>query len=88
MSKIKPYFIVSVIMLTILGMFYVWTKMESVKLGYDINKLNVVKLKLEYSHKELLIKETALSSPLRIYNIAEKMNFIYPKEGEIIMVHD
>ncbi len=88
MSKIKPYFIVSIIIFTILGMFYVWTTMESIKLGYDINKLNVVKSRLEHKHKELVIKKTALSSPSRIYRIAKKMGFVYPKEGEIIMVND
>ncbi len=88
MSKIKPYFIVAIITFTILGMFYVWTTMESIKLGYDINKLNIIKSKIERKHKELLIKKAALSSPSRIYKIAKKMGFIYPKEGEIIMVHD
>ena len=88
MSKIKPYLIVLIIMFTILGMFYVWTTMESIKLGYDINKLNTIKSGLEHKHKELLIKKTALSSPSRIYKIAKKMGFIYPKEGKIIMVHD
>ena len=67
MSKIKPYFIVLVIILTILGIFYVWTSMESIKLGYDITKLNNIKSKLEHKRKELLIKKTALSSPSRIY---------------------
>ncbi len=88
MSKIKPYFIVLVIILTVLGIFYVWTTMESIKLGYNITKLNNTISKLEHKHKELLIKKTALSSPSRIYGIAGKMGFIYPKEGEIIMVHD
>ncbi len=88
MSKIRPYFIVIVIVLTVLGIFYVWTSMESIKLGYDISKLNAVKAKLEHKHKELLIKKTALDSPSRIYAVAKKMGFIYPKEGEIIMVHD
>ncbi len=88
MSKIKPYFIVLIIILTVLGIFYVWTTMESIKLGYDITKLNDVKSKLEHKRKELLIKKTALSSPSRIYGIAGKMGFIYPEEGEIIMVHD
>lgn len=88
MYKIKPYFIVFIIILTILGIFYVWTTMESMKLGYDINKLNYIKTKLEHKHKELLIKKTALSSPSRIYGISKKMGFIYPKEGEIIMVHE
>ena len=88
MSKIKPYFIVLIIMFTILGMFYVWTTMESIKLGYDINKLNTIKSGLEHKHKELLIKKTALSSPSRIYKITKKMGFIYPKEGKIIMFHD
>ncbi|MCL4542418.1 MAG: cell division protein FtsL [Deltaproteobacteria bacterium] len=87
MSKIKPYFIVLTIIFTISGMFYVWTTMESIKLGYDINKLNIIKSRLEHAHKELLIKKTALSSPSRIYKIAKKMGFIYPKEGEIIMIH-
>ncbi|MDA8298764.1 MAG: cell division protein FtsL [Deltaproteobacteria bacterium] len=88
MTKIKPYFIILVIILTILGIFYVWTAMESIKLGYDITKLNDIKSKLEHKNKKLLIKKTALSSPSRIYGIAKKMGFIYPKEGEIIMVHD
>ncbi len=88
MTKIKPYFIVLVIILTMLGIFYVWTAMESVKLGYNITRLNDIKLKLEHKNKKLLIKKTALSSPSRIYGIAKKMGFIYPEEGEIIMVHD
>ena len=88
MSKIKPYFIVLVIILTVLGMFYVWTTMESIKLGYEINRLNIAKSKLEHKQKKLLIKKTALSSPARIYGIAVKMGFVYPKEGKIIMVHD
>lgn len=88
MSKIKPYFIVLVIILTVMGMFYVWTTMESIKLGYDIDKLNRVKAGLEHKRKKLLITKTALSSPGRIYGIASKMGFVYPKEGEIIMVHE
>lgn len=88
MSKIKPYFIVLVIILTILGIFYVWTTMESIRLGYDINRLNHIKSNLVHKNKELLIKKTALSSPSRIYSIAVKLGFIYPKEGEIIIVHD
>lgn len=88
MSRIKPYFIVIAVILTILGLFYVWTTMETIKLGYDINRLTNKKLKLEHKQKTLLIKKTALESPSRIYAIAKKMGFIYPKEGEIIMIHD
>lgn len=88
MSRIKPYFIVLIAIFAIMGMFYVWIAMESIKLGYDINRLNAVKAELEHKHKKLLIKKTALSSPSRIYKLAKEMGFIYPKEGEIIMVHD
>jgi cell division protein FtsL len=87
MSKIKPHFIILIILFAVLGMFYVWTSMESMKLGYEINKLNVVKEKLIHVNKRLIIKKTALKSPSRIYKIAKKMGFIYPKEGEIVMVH-
>lgn len=88
MSKIRPYFIILAVIITVLGLFYVWTTMESLKLGYEIEKLSAVKTKIEHENKELLIKKTALDSPSRIYVIAKKMGFFYPKEGEIIMVND
>ena len=81
MTKIKPYFIILVIILTILGIFYVWTAMESIKLGYDITKLNDIKSKLEHKNKKLLIKKTALSSPSRIYGIAKKNGFYLSERG-------
>lgn len=88
MSKIKPHFIVLIVLFAALGMFYVWTSMESMKLGYEISNLNAAKEKLIHTNKKLIIKKTALKSPSRIYKIAKKMGFKYPKEGEIVMVKE
>ncbi len=88
MSKIKMHFIALIVILAILGMFYVWTSMETMKFGYDIGKLTAIKAKLIHKNKKLVIQKASLESPSRIYKIAKKMGFIYPKEGEIIIVHD
>ncbi len=69
-------------------MFYVWIINENYKLGMEISRLSVVKTKLEHENKKLLIQKTSLESPSRICKYAKKMGFVYPEEGEVIMVHD
>jgi cell division protein FtsL len=88
MSKIKPYLIIMIFIISLTGIFYVWTNMESMKLGYEINKLETIKAGLIHKNKKLLIVKASLASPARIYKIAKKLGFVYPKEGEVIMIHE
>ncbi|MHB1680180.1 MAG: cell division protein FtsL [bacterium] len=88
MSKIKPYLIIMIFIISLTGIFYVWTNMESMKLGYEINKLETIKAKLVHKNKKLLIVKASLTSPSRIYKIAKKLGFVYPKEGEVVMIHE
>jgi cell division protein FtsL len=88
MSKIKPYLIIMIFIISLTGIFYVWTNMESMKLGYEINKLETIKAGLVHKNKRLLIVKASLASPARIYRIAKKIGFVYPKEGQVIMIHE
>jgi len=65
--------------------FYVWHQMESIRIGYEIGKLEEELLVLREDVKKLEIKKSSLLSLEKVEKIArEKLKLFTPKEEQII----
>ena len=65
--------------------FYVWYQTESVRLGLDINKSEVIIKQLEKDIEALKLKRAALLDPGRVETIArEKLGLSDPPDGDVI----
>ena len=65
--------------------FYIWHQMESVKIGYEIGKLEEKVLALKKEVEELETKKASLLSLERVEKIArEDLNMVKPEEKQLI----
>ncbi|MFQ5900013.1 MAG: cell division protein FtsL [Thermodesulfobacteriota bacterium] len=79
--------IVSIITVMAIVLFYVWSRLEIVNLGYNISKENSRKVELLKENKALRLELVNLKSPERIERIArEKSGLFYPLERQIVVI--
>src|SRR5688572_19390958 len=68
--------------------FFVWERVDIVRLGYQIERLKTQKVLLERERDQLQVKFSALTAPERIAKVAtEKLGLIPPQQGQVLMVH-
>jgi len=66
---------------------FVWERVDIVRVGYQVERLKVEKLRLERERDQLQIKFSALSAPGRIAKMAtEQLGMVLPQKGQVIMV--
>ncbi|MCC6139534.1 MAG: cell division protein FtsL [Nitrospira sp.] len=66
---------------------FVWERVDTVRLGYQVERLKHEKVVLERERDELKVKFSALSSPDRIAKVAtEKFGMSLPQPGQVVMV--
>ena len=82
------------IVILILGLsstflFYVWGKVDVVRVGYELDQLSKRKMALEQEHDRLQIRYSQLTAPDRIAKEASmKLHMKQPDPGQVILVSD
>ena len=76
-----------VAILGVVCLLYVWMRIDLLRVGYDIDRLEKRKAELERQHESLQFRFSQLTSPSRIAKEAtQKLGLRIPKPGQIVMV--
>lgn len=68
-------------------LFYVWQRVQVVRLGYQIERCKVEKTELIRKNRELLIEISSLTSPDRIERLAaSRVGLSIPEREQIVIV--
>ena len=68
--------------------FFVWERVDIVRLGYHIERLKAQKTLLERERDQLQVKFSALTAPERIAKVAtDKLGMLPPQQGQVLIVH-
>jgi cell division protein FtsL len=68
--------------------FFVWERVDIVRLGYHIERLKAQKVLLERERDQLQVKFSALTAPERIAKVAtDKLGMVPPQQGQVLIVH-
>jgi cell division protein FtsL len=66
---------------------FVWERVDIVRVGYQVERLKVEKVRLERERDQLRVKFSALSAPNRIAKVAtEQLGMTQPQKGQVILV--
>ena len=77
----------AIIIALLFVLFYLWSRLIVVSLGYEIAKANKEMAELMADNKRFKLEALSLKSPQRIEAIAlDRLGLVYPKEEQIIMV--
>jgi len=83
-KKIMLFVSCTIIVIFILT-FYIWHQMESIRIGYEIGKLEEKVLNLGRQVDELQTEKSYLLSLDRVEKIAkEKLNLVEPKKEQLV----
>lgn len=73
--------------MAILSLFYIWSRVQIVEYGYEINRLRIDNRVLMEEGKKLNVEISTLKSPQRIESLAqEKLGMTTPSKEQIIFV--
>jgi len=76
-----------VALLLFMGLFYVWTRMKLVQIGYEIASLEKKNNALKNRKRELLLEIASLQSPGQLEKQArKKLNLVFPTIGKVVHV--
>jgi cell division protein FtsL len=76
-----------VALLLFMGLFYVWTRMKLVQIGYEIASLEKKNNALKNRKRELLLEIASLQSPGRLERQArKKLGLVFPTIGKVVHV--
>lgn len=79
--------LLGILSVVIVSIFYLWIRLEVIKLGYEISEASRYQMELIQENKRLKIELSNLKSPERIERIArENLKLHYPMGEEVIMV--
>jgi cell division protein FtsL len=70
----------------IVGLFYVWTRMQVVQIGYEISSLEEKNKELQNRKRELLLEIASLQSPTELQQKAVKQGLRFPDMGKVLHV--
>ena len=77
-------------MVAILGvvcLLYVWMRIDILRVGYAVDRLEKKKVELERQHESLQARFSQLTSPSKLAQEAtKKLGLRIPKPGQIVMV--
>lgn len=68
------------------GLFYVWTSMGQVQIGYQISTLEAKNRDLKNRKRELLLEIASLQSPGELEKKARKQGLVFPAMGKVVHV--
>lgn len=72
--------------LLLTGLFYVWTSMQQVQIGYDISALEAKSRELKNRKRELMLEIASLQSPGELEKKARKQGLVFPSMGKVVHV--
>ena len=73
--------------LIFVGLFYVWTRMQLVQIGYEIAALEKENKALKKRKEELLLEVASLQSPQELEKKARKQaGLVFPDMGKVVHV--
>lgn len=66
---------------------YVWSKIDVLQIGYELEKLSKQRMSLEQEHNRLQLKLSQLTAPDRIASESEKrLGMKIPNTGQVVLV--
>lgn len=72
----------------VLVFVFVWERVDTVRLGYQIERSKAQKLLLERERDQLQVRFSSLTSPERIAKVAtERLGMVLPQHGQVVTVH-
>ncbi len=69
-----------------IGLFYVWTRMQIVQIGYEVSSLENENTDLKKRKRELLLEIASLQSPPELEKKAGKIGLVLPAMGKVVHV--
>lgn len=70
--------------MALLSLFYIWSRVQIVNYGYEINALRAKRLQLSEENRRLSVEVSMLKSPTRIENFArDKLKMQTPKSAQV-----
>ncbi len=76
----------AVMVVLLIGFFYVWNRMKIVQVGYEISTLENRNKELKNRKRELLLEIASLESPGELEKKAAKQGLRFPAIGRVIHV--
>jgi len=70
----------------IIGMFYVWHRMQLVQIGYEISSLEEKSRELKKRSRELMLEISSLQSPGELEKKAAKHGLVVPPMNRVVHV--
>ena len=68
-------------------LFYLWSRLIVISLGYEIAKTNKERVELMADNKRLKLEILSLKSPQRIEALAlDRLGLVYPKGEQVIII--
>ncbi len=75
--------------LIFVGLFYVWTRMQLVQIGYEIAELEKENKALKKRKEELQLEVASLQSPQELEKKARKQaGLVFPDMGKVVHVRE
>jgi cell division protein FtsL len=85
--KISPVMLVTVTCaILFVGLFYVWTRMQLVQIGYQISTVEAKNNELKNRKRELMLEIASLQSPKELEAKAAKYGLSMPAVGKVVHV--
>ncbi|HHD11372.1 MAG TPA: cell division protein FtsL [Deltaproteobacteria bacterium] len=78
--------LITVFLIALVILVYLWCRLTVVNLGYEISRLNMERKVALEENRRLKIELSRLKSPQRIEKIARKMGLVYPREDQIVRI--
>lgn len=72
--------------LLLVGLFYVWTRMQIVQIGYEISALEAKNKELADRKRELMLEMASLRSPEELEKKARKQRLVVPSIDRVVHV--
>lgn len=77
----------SIVIVMLFTLFYLWSRLEVISLGYEIAKANKSRAELLENNKKLKLEILSLKSPQRIEAIAvNKFGLVYPRGEQVVVI--
>jgi len=70
----------------LVGLFYVWTRMQIVQIGYEVSSLEEKNKDLKNRKRELVVEIASLQSPGELDDKAAKLGLIIPPVNKVVNV--
>ena len=82
------YYLLALILVVFLcSLFYIWSRIQIVNLGYSINREITLKEQLQDENKRLSLEVASLKSPIRLENLAKNdLKMDLPQKSQILSV--